>query len=108
MLEQHLNIPKENQEVFIDDKKARHHIKVCDKKINAEDIVKLYLKNKEACKSNPHKGNKILVVCNKIKTAQNIFDDVKELIKAKYDKEEIHIFHSRFIKEDRENLKKKL
>lgn len=32
LLEQHLNIPKENQEVFIDDKKARHHIKVCDKK----------------------------------------------------------------------------
>ena len=87
LLEQHLNIPKENQEVFIDDKKARHHIKVCDKKINAEDIVKLYLKNKEACKSNPHKGNKILVVCNKIKTAQKIFDDVNELIKAKYDKE---------------------
>lgn len=108
LLEQHLNIPKENQEVFIDDKKARHHIKVCDKKINAEDIVKLYLKNKEACKSNPHKGNKILVVCNKIKTAQKIFDDVNELIKAKYDKEEIHIFHSRFIKEDREKLEKEI
>ncbi|WP_245194255.1 CRISPR-associated helicase Cas3' [Anaerobutyricum hallii] len=108
LLEQHLNIPKENQEVFIDDKKVRHHIKVCDKKINAEDIVKLYLKNKEACKSNPHKGNKILVVCNKIKTAQKIFDDVNELIKAKYDKEEIHIFHSRFIKEDREKLEKEI
>ena len=108
LLEQHLNILKENQEVFIDDKKARHHIKVCDKKINAEDIVKLYLKNKEACKSNAHKGNKILVVCNKIKTAQKIFDDVNELIKAKYDEKEIHIFHSRFIKEDREKLEKEI
>ena len=108
LLEQHLNISKENQEVFIDDKKARHHIKVCDKKINAEDIVKLYLKNKEACKSNAHKGNKILVVCNKIKTAQKIFDDVNELIKAKYDEKEIHIFHSRFIKEDREKLEKEI
>ena len=39
LLEQHLNIPKENQEVFIDDKKARHHdlVPVSDK-INAEDI----------------------------------------------------------------------
>lgn len=108
LLEQHLGISKENQEVFIDDKKARHHIKVCDKKINAEDIVKLYLKNKEECKSNPDKGNKILVVCNKIKTAQKLFDDVNELIKAKYDKEEIHIFHSRFTKEDREKLEKEI
>lgn len=108
LLEQHLGIPKENQEVFIDDKKARHHIRVCDKKINAEDIVKLYLKNKEECKNNPHKGNKILVVCNKIKTAQKLFDDVNELIKAKYDKEEIHIFHSRFTKEDREKLEKEI
>lgn len=47
-------------------------------------------------------------MCNKIKTAQKIFDDVNELIKAKYDKEEIHIFHSRFIKEDREKLEKEI
>ena len=106
LLEQHLNIPKENQKVFIDDKQVRHRIKVCDKKINAEDIVELYLQNKEKHKSNPNRGNKILVVCNKIKTAQKLFDDVKELIKRKYPNEEIHLFHSRFIKEHKEKLEK--
>lgn len=106
LLEQYLNIPKENQKVFIDDKQVRHHIKVCDKKINAEDIVELYLRNKEQRKSNPNRSNKILVVCNKIKTAQKLFDDVKELIKRKYPNEEIHLFHSRFIKEQKEKMEK--
>lgn len=105
LLEQHIDIPKENQKMFLDkNKQARHHIKVCDEKINAKDILNLYLKNKSE-----NKSNKILVVCNKIKTAQRLFDDIKELLQYKrYNDEEIRIFHSRFTQEDREKLEKEI
>lgn len=56
-------VPFEPPAVFTDDR-IRHSIKVIDKEINAEDIVRL---------SRQYGGKKILVVCNTIKSALNLY-----------------------------------
>ncbi|MEG2439497.1 MAG: CRISPR-associated helicase Cas3' [Lachnospiraceae bacterium] len=89
---------------FVDDTR-RHYVKLIHDKINSTDIVKQYIKNKE--KDAP---NKILVICNTIKTAQQLY---KELLKSelKNDKEDltkIHLFHTRYTKRDRIFLEKQI
>lgn len=83
---------KYKKDGFIDDS-IRHNLKVNDNKINVEDIYNLYISNKEK-----QVGNKILVVCNTVKEAQNIYKNLKELLS---NSEEINILHSKFIKKDR-------
>ena len=70
----------------------RHNLKIIDEKINYEDIYKKYIENKE--KDRP---NKILVVCNTIKQAQLLYEELKELV----DENELYILHSKFIRKDR-------
>ena len=84
---------KESEKPFINNLK-RHNVKVLDEKINSKDIRDKFLENKKA-KSN----NKILVVCNTIKEAQRLYDELKECedIDDKY----INILHSKFIKKER-------
>ena len=84
---------------FTDDNVTRHNIKVYDKELNAEDILEKYESNKSLGKS-----NKILVVCNTVRKAQELYDALKE----EADDKELHIFHNKFIKEDKERLENEI
>ena len=84
---------KENDKPFISDLR-RHSIKVFDKGICAKDIKEKYLENKENGKS-----NKILVVCNTIKEAQKIYEELKN--EDCIDTDEVKILHSKFIRKER-------
>ena len=86
---------------FIKDKnKVRHNIKVIDAKINSEDIINKYKENLEG-----KKGNKILVICNTIKKAQSLYKELKD---SSLDNEEIHILHSKYIKQHREKKEEEI
>lgn len=77
----------------------RHSVKVMDESICEDDIIQCYNQNiKEA------KGNKILVVCNTIKKAQKMYDQIKE----KDGTLNSHVFHSRFDREDRKKLENEI
>ena len=77
----------------------RHSVKVIDESICEDDIIQCYNQNiKEG------KGNKILVVCNTIKKAQKMYDQIKE----KDETLNSHVLHSRFDREDRKNLENKI
>lgn len=94
------NIPfeEENIRTFVDDS-LRHYVEIRDRKINAEEIHELYQKNKERGNC-----NKILVVCNTIRKAQELYEKLKDDLAG----ENIHILHSRFIKADRGKLEKEI
>ena len=102
LLEKHVGFPKENQKVFITES-IRHNVEVRDRKINAKDILDLY-------EENQRKGisNKILVVCNKIATAQKLMEEVKAEAADKNVPVTVNIFHSRFIKKDRAKLEEEI
>ena len=94
LLEKYVGFSKDNQKVFINDS-IRHNVEVRDRKINAKDILDIY-------EENERKGisNKILVVCNKIATAQKLMEEVKAEAAGKNISVTVNIFHSRFIKKD--------
>lgn len=71
---------------------VRHSLKIYQEELNAEYIIAKYNSNKEKCAS-----NKILVVCNTVKNAQKIYQELSESIPN----EELHILHNKFIKKDR-------
>lgn len=75
---------------FVNDLK-RHNIKTYESKINSQIIFDKYKENKEKGIS-----NKILVVCNTIKKAQELYKELSEK-----GIENLEIFHSKFIKKDR-------
>lgn len=77
---------------FTDDSIKRHNVKVIDNEISADDIVAKYDTN-----INNNKSNKILVICNTIKKAQEMYDKIKEEV----EENNVHIFHTRFTKNDR-------
>ena len=86
---------------FIKDKnKVRHNIKVIDAKINSKDKINKYKENLEG-----KKGNKILVICNTIKKAQSLYKELKD---SSLDNEEIHILHSKYIKQHREKKEEEI
>ncbi len=81
---------------FVDDT-LRHHVHTKDCMMNAEDILDLYRKNEQLGKS-----NKILVVCNTVKKAQQLYQEVEQLMQASSeDTSKLYILHSRFIRRDR-------
>ena len=80
--------------------KTRHSVSVKDGAIQAEDIVTQYLENKKSGKS-----NKILVVCNTIKKAQALYEELKTQLG---EIEELNLFHSRYIRQDRKKLEKEI
>lgn len=82
---------KENETEFTNDMK-RHNLKVIDDRINCNDIYDKYIENREL-----DKNNKILVVCNTIKEAQKLYEELKRIV----NKDELHILHSKFIRKDR-------
>ena len=85
---------KYNPDGFTNDLK-RHNLKVIKEEINPEDIYEKYIENKNA-----GKGNKILVVCNTIKQAQKIYEDLEKILPEE-DRKNLNILHSRFIRKDR-------
>ncbi|SHF12790.1 CRISPR-associated endonuclease/helicase Cas3 [Marinitoga hydrogenitolerans DSM 16785] len=74
------------QKEFINDE-IRHSMKVIKEKINAEFIYKKY------------NNQRILVICNTVKQAQELY---LELLNIGIEKSEINLLHSKFIKKDRE------
>lgn len=70
----------------------RHNVKVKNEKINAEDICEKYMENKKA-----DIPNKILVICNCVKTAQSIYQELT----GKLEGEKVHLLHSKFMRKDR-------
>lgn len=89
---------KESKNSFTTDV-IRHNLKIIDKRINSDDIYNKYKENKEL-----DKNNKILVVCNTIKEAQSLYEDLNKLISE----EELHILHSKFIRKDRLEKEKEI
>lgn len=67
----------------------RHHVKVKQKELEAEDIIEHYKASSETSK-------KYLVVCNTVKKAQEIFEKLKEC-----GLENTKLIHSKFTKKDR-------
>ena len=86
---------------FTNNEKIRHNIVLIDDGIGIEQILWQFKKNRKENK----KSNKILVICNTIKKAQEIYlklkgeDDLKD---------KINMLHSNFIREDRENKEKEI
>lgn len=75
---------------FIDTVKPRHNVKVIDSTLNADDILRFWdeKRTEESCK--------ILVICNRIKTAQRLYTELNSAGIAN-----IHLLHSRFTHQDR-------
>lgn len=71
----------------------RHKVEVLEEKINSDFIIERYQKNK------------VLIICNTVKEAQRVFEELLEKIE---DKERIHLFHSKFIKKDRKLKEKRI
>jgi len=84
---------------FTNNKKIRHNIVLIDDEIGIEQILWQFRKNKKENK----KSNKILVICNTIKKAQEIYLKLKEENDLK---DKINMLHSNFIREDRESKEK--
>lgn len=66
----------------------RHSLKVLDKEINAEDIAKL---------SQQYGGQKILVICNTVKTAVTMYHQLLDQM----DGQQVQLLHGCFTKADR-------
>lgn len=86
---------------FTNNEKIRHNIVLIDDEIGIEHILWKFRKNRKENK----KSNKILVICNTIKKAQEIYLKLKEEDDLK---DKINMLHSNFIREDRENKEKEI
>lgn len=86
---------------FTNNEKIRHNIVLIDDEIRIEQILWQFRKNRKENK----KSNKILVICNTIKKAQEIYLKLKEHDDLK---NKINMLHSNFIREDRENKEKEI
>lgn len=83
------------QEQYFTSDVIRHSVRVTEGAMSVDDILACYQKNNDLCRS-----NKILVVCNTIRKAQQIYEQIKnadETVK-------VHIFHSRFTNGDKKRL----
>ena len=86
---------------FTNNEKIRHNIVLIDDEIGIEQILWQFRKNRKENK----KSNKILVICNTIKKAQEIYLKLKEHDDLK---DKINMLHSNFIREDREEKEKNI
>lgn len=64
----------------------RHKVEIREERIDSDFILSSY------------KKNKVLVICNTVKEAQKIYEELLEKMK---DIERVNLFHSKFIKRDR-------
>jgi CRISPR-associated endonuclease/helicase Cas3 len=72
----------------------RHNVKVIDEQLNADEIIEKY------------DDNKILVVCNTVKKAQEVYG--KLIKKDSLNGVSINLLHSKFIKKDRSEKEKSI
>lgn len=99
LLKKNINFKEENIKTFTDET-LRHHVEIRERKIDPKDIFDFYRKNEE-CKQR----NKILVVCNTIKEAQEIYKKLEELMG---NNDKVHLLHSRFIRKERAEKEKEI
>lgn len=93
-------IPFKEKKEFYDESIIRHNVKVIESGISVEDIIRKYESNIEE-----NRSNKILVICNTVKKAQEIFSELESSMK---DNKNVHILHSRFTRMDRRKLEKEI
>lgn len=86
------NIKFKIKEGGFTDNSKRHNLKILDKRIDSNDICDKYMENEKL-----NKSNKILVVCNSITQAQNLYEEISDIL----GNENLHILHSKFIKCER-------
>ena len=86
------NIKFKIKEDGFTDNSKRHNLKILDKRIDSNDICDKYEENEKL-----NKSNKILVVCNSITQAQNLYEEISDILGNK----NLHILHSKFIKCER-------
>nr|WP_317333295.1 CRISPR-associated helicase Cas3' [uncultured Romboutsia sp.] len=86
------NIKFKIKENGFTDNSKRHNLKILDKRIDYNDICDKYRENEKL-----NKSNKILVVCNSITQAQNLYEEISDILGT----ENLHILHSKFIKGER-------
>ena len=86
------NIKFKIKENGFTDNSKRHNLKILDKRIDSNDICDKYEENEKL-----NKSNKILVVCNSITQAQNLYEEISNIL----GNENLHILHSKFIKCER-------
>lgn len=71
---------------------ARHSLKIYWEKLNTDYILEKYLENRKE-----GRGNKILVVCNTVKKAQEVYEQLERYISES----ELNILHNKFIRQER-------
>lgn len=86
---------------FTNNEKIRHNIVLIDDEIGIEKILWQFRENRKEKKL----SNKILVICNTIKKAQEIYLKLKEYSDLE---NKINMLHSNFIREDRESKEKEI
>lgn len=86
---------------FTNNEKLRHNIVLIDNEIGIQEILWKFKDNRNKKKS----SNKILVICNTIKKAQEIYLKLKEEVDLK---DKINMLHSNFIREDRESKEQEI
>ena len=86
------NIKFKIKEDGFTDNSKRHNLKILDKRIDSNDICDKYEENEKL-----NKSYKILVVCNSITQAQNLYEEISNIL----GNENLHILHSKFIKCER-------
>ncbi len=86
---------------FTNNEKIRHNILLIDDEIGIEQILWKFKENRK----NKRSSNKILVICNTIKKAQEIYLKLKESPDLE---NKINMLHSNFIREDRESKEKEI
>lgn len=86
---------------FTNNEKLRHNIVLIDNEIGIQEILWKFKDNRDKKKS----SNKILVICNTIKKAQEIYLKLKEYSDLE---NKINMLHSNFIREDRESKEKEI
>lgn len=79
----------EHPKPFINDKLIRHSIKIINDTIDSSYIIEKY------------SDKKILIICNTVKTAQKIYNELSEDQEFSMKCKNINLFHSKFIKKDR-------
>lgn len=79
----------EQPKPFINDEMVRHSVKIINEPMDSSFILEKY------------NNNKILVICNTVKTAQRVYEELKNSEEFNQRCTNINLFHSKFIKKDR-------
>ena len=98
---------------FLEETIGKENIKIAEKPFYKKDdneniIIRHKIKYFEDDFDYSHiinnaKDKKILVICNTVKRSQEVFEELKNIIKEKKENIEINLLHSRFIFKERKN-----